>query len=93
MSADLTKTVQCPYCGGEGGSESAEEYDWSECYECDGTGAMTIAAVHDRNSWFGSFGAQGQSMVEYDKLKAEPVPAWILNLPAATPKERAHDDD
>lgn len=93
MSADLTKTVQCPYCDGEGGSMSAEEYDWCECWACNGAGALTIAAIHDQNSWLGCFSAKGPNMKTYAKLKAEPVPDWIMALPAATPKELADADD
>jgi hypothetical protein len=85
MTADLTKTVQCPYCEGEGGTMGYE--DWSECPECNETGAMTIAAVHDLNSWHGSFTERGPDKTLYAKLKAEPVPDWIMQLPAATPRE------
>lgn len=87
---DMTKTVRCPYCNGEGGTMGYE--DWSDCTECHGAGAMTIAAIHETNSWHGSFTAKGPHKATYAKLKSEPVPAWILELPAATPRELDDED-
>jgi hypothetical protein len=88
VARDPNTVVECPFCKGETGTFGYEG-EWSECSECDETGRMTITAVHDLNSWWGSFEADGSNMETYERLKAEPIPDWIAELPAAAQSEGA----
>ncbi|WP_448208211.1 hypothetical protein [Azospirillum sp. sgz302134] len=80
--ADGSRKVQCPYCGGAGETQGHDgEHD--ECPECNATGVMTEAQVHAANAFFGAYCAHGHDDAEWKRLLAQPIDAWIKELPDA----------
>ncbi len=87
----MDREVRCPYCGGDGGTKSPVDGEWSECMECNETGVMTVERVHHANASFAAYTQDGWSRELYKQKALEPVPAWIINLPDAK-KRRAKTD-
>jgi hypothetical protein len=85
----MKRKVRCPYCEGEGGRASPMDGEWSECMQCSETGVMTVEQVRRADASFSAYDQDGWNEKAYYAALEKPVPAWIIALPDAKPRQRA----